>query len=89
METAINLAWVVGIIAISYFAIKWFVIKLKSNKAKEDLEMNMANINNENYVRTLPYVKALLLIRGHFLSRELRVAAENWVEEMEEKLKGK
>ena len=89
METAINLAWVVGIIAISYFAIKWFVIKLASNKAKQDLEMYMANVQNENYVKTLPYVKALLLIRGHYLPVGLRVAAENWVEEMEEKSKVK
>lgn len=47
--------------------------------------------NNEysGKYNTVSYVKALLLIRGHYLPVGLRVAAENWVEEMEEKSKGK
>lgn len=89
METIISLLWFVGIVVGLYFGIKWLVFKFRSIRANQDLEVYMANVQNENSVVMLSHVKALLLVRGQYLSKELRVAAENWVDEMEEKSKGK
>jgi hypothetical protein len=85
METFIALLWVAGIISGLLFAVKLLGFRFQSTKAKQDLECHMANSNNYNSIAA---VKALLLVRGHFLPKELRVDAQNWVEEMEEKLKG-
>ena len=93
METIINLAWFVGIVIGLYFAVKWIWFKRESLKAVEQVENWMGRHGREDEynrkINTLSYVKALLLIRGKYLPKELRVAAENWVEEMEEKSKGK
>ena len=71
--------FVLGVLCLVAFV---FWKKKKKQSAKNDLEENM---RDNSTVRT----KALLLVRGHLLAKELRVAAENWVEEMEEKSKGK
>lgn len=93
METIINLGWFVGIVVALYFAVNWLWFKRESLKAIEQIEEWMGRHDrddggNRKY-NTISYVKALLLIRGKYLPKELRVAAENWVEEMEEKSKGK
>lgn len=89
METFIALLWVAGIIGGLLFAVKLLGFRFQSIKAKQDLECHMANVNNAHHTDAVAAVKALLLVRGHFLPKELKVAAENWVEEMEEKSKGK
>jgi len=93
MEIIINLGKLIGIIVGLYFAVKWIWFKRESLKAIEQVENWMGRHDrNDEYnrkINTLSYVKALLLVRGKYLPVELRVAAENWVEEMEEKSKGK
>ena len=87
MELIFNSLWIVGFV-IAIFIIKFVIRKSQSIKAKQDLECYMANVNNVHHANAVAAVKALLLVRGHFLPKELRVDAQNWVEEMEEKLKG-
>ena len=76
MAESIMTLFVLGVVV---FVI-WKIYQKQS--AKNDLEENMQ-------CNSASRTKALLVVRGHFLPKELRVAAENWVEEMEEKSKGK
>ena len=98
METIINLGKFIGFIVAFYFIAKHLWFYHNRLETKKDLERMMSSHGDlkskDNYGIREAYnyignVKALLLIRGHYLPVGLRVAAENWVEEMEEKSKGK
>lgn len=79
MAESIMTLFVLGVLCLVVFVI-WKIYQKQS--AKNDLEENMQ-------CNSASRTKALLVVRGHLLSKELRVAAENWVEEMEEKSKEK
>jgi len=76
MDALITYFIVLSSLTIAFFFFKWFIIKCAECSARYALENAISN----NYVNS---VKAILITRSKRLSSEIKLDAQNWIDQKE------